>query len=295
MEDRKAKVMQVAIKLFANRGYHETSMQEIADQAGVSKGLLYKYFESKETLLVDVFMENHENMVERAKHIAIDQLLTPKEKLKKTIEVEFEGILGNKNYFNLITKSLLLERNKHLQPMLQQVRAELLDWHREMLLKVYGEPIKPIIWDMVMVFQGILKEYVSFIIEGKKTLSSSEVATFIVSSMDAVIETRKDQQPVIQEQHMSHYIFAQEKQQGTTEEKLIQQLNNLKTTIAKKVDVTDGTYQVLKETIQLFEQELLEKYPRMYLLQSLYLFLQKQLGERNELNIIDKLLKQIRE
>lgn len=43
--------METALDLFANVGFHSTSIQDIAKKAGISKGLLYNYFDSKEDLI----------------------------------------------------------------------------------------------------------------------------------------------------------------------------------------------------------------------------------------------------
>lgn len=50
-EEKSAKIKEAALDLFAEYTYHNTSVQQIASKAGVSKGLLYNYFESKEELL----------------------------------------------------------------------------------------------------------------------------------------------------------------------------------------------------------------------------------------------------
>lgn len=44
-------IMDAALEHFANEGYHATTINQIAQQAGISKGLIYNYFRSKETLL----------------------------------------------------------------------------------------------------------------------------------------------------------------------------------------------------------------------------------------------------
>jgi AcrR family transcriptional regulator len=41
--DRREKIIQAAMKLFAQKGYHATSMQEIAEQSGMAKGSIYNY------------------------------------------------------------------------------------------------------------------------------------------------------------------------------------------------------------------------------------------------------------
>jgi AcrR family transcriptional regulator len=53
-EERKALLLDTALKLFADEGYHNTTISKIARQAGISKGLMYNYFTSKEELLLEV-------------------------------------------------------------------------------------------------------------------------------------------------------------------------------------------------------------------------------------------------
>jgi AcrR family transcriptional regulator len=49
--DRKVVITDAALHVFAEEGYHSASMSLIAKKAGISKGLIYNYFESKEALL----------------------------------------------------------------------------------------------------------------------------------------------------------------------------------------------------------------------------------------------------
>lgn len=53
-EQTSIRLLQGALKVFARHGYHVSSMSEIAKEAGVSKGLAYHYFSSKEDLLVSI-------------------------------------------------------------------------------------------------------------------------------------------------------------------------------------------------------------------------------------------------
>jgi AcrR family transcriptional regulator len=49
------KLMRVSVELFAEHGYAQTSVQQIVDAAGVTKGALYHYFTSKDDLLFDIY------------------------------------------------------------------------------------------------------------------------------------------------------------------------------------------------------------------------------------------------
>lgn len=53
-EEKKTLIMDVALEHFANEGYFKTTINHIAKHAGISKGLMYNYFESKESLLSEI-------------------------------------------------------------------------------------------------------------------------------------------------------------------------------------------------------------------------------------------------
>ena len=53
-ETKRKQIMDAALELFANEGYHSTSISDIARAAKISKGLMYNYFDSKEELVNSV-------------------------------------------------------------------------------------------------------------------------------------------------------------------------------------------------------------------------------------------------
>ena len=56
-EDRPAEILDAALKVFAVKGFASTKLNEVAKEAGVSKGTVYLYFESKEALFKAVVTE----------------------------------------------------------------------------------------------------------------------------------------------------------------------------------------------------------------------------------------------
>src|SRR4051795_6722310 len=49
--DRRCQILDAALVCFAKRGFHQTSMHDISAEAGISVGLIYRYFESKEAVI----------------------------------------------------------------------------------------------------------------------------------------------------------------------------------------------------------------------------------------------------
>ena len=53
--DKRELIREAAIRVFSEKGYHETRADEIAQEAGVAVGTIYNYFKSKEDILLDIF------------------------------------------------------------------------------------------------------------------------------------------------------------------------------------------------------------------------------------------------
>jgi len=54
--------MDTALELFASKGFHTTPISKIAAAAGISKGLLYNYFDSKEDLIKSIIFNGLDNL-----------------------------------------------------------------------------------------------------------------------------------------------------------------------------------------------------------------------------------------
>lgn len=80
MEEKRRQILDAAVRVFARKGFHATRVGDIAAEAGVAHGLLYHYFDSKDSLLEAVFEENWSVLVarigsvEEADEPAVDQL-----------------------------------------------------------------------------------------------------------------------------------------------------------------------------------------------------------------------------
>jgi AcrR family transcriptional regulator len=57
-EEKRSLIMDTALEHFANNGYFNTTITHIARHAGISKGLMYNYFESKEALLSEIISKS---------------------------------------------------------------------------------------------------------------------------------------------------------------------------------------------------------------------------------------------
>ncbi|MQP23800.1 TetR family transcriptional regulator [Flavobacterium sp. LMO8] len=118
MSDKKEKVLETATKLFAELGFEKTSMALICKEAKVSKGLVYHHFESKESILIEIFTSSTHKIIES--NVIVDETIEPKDELKQLINNVFYQLENDKLFFqfnlNIMfqpsTRSLLEEHIK---------------------------------------------------------------------------------------------------------------------------------------------------------------------------------------
>jgi len=84
--DKRAVILDAALKTFVKRGYPETRVSEIASEAKVAEGTLYNYFKSKEDLLLALFDEKWGGIIDGIRK-KISRLDDPNKKLKVMFSV----------------------------------------------------------------------------------------------------------------------------------------------------------------------------------------------------------------
>lgn len=82
----KEKIIQESILLFERKGFSETSIQDIMDAIGATKGTFYYYFSSKEQLLMDIHIGYIDDLLERQATI-YNTSATNREKLDQMVKL----------------------------------------------------------------------------------------------------------------------------------------------------------------------------------------------------------------
>ncbi|MEO7003097.1 MAG: helix-turn-helix domain-containing protein [Ktedonobacterales bacterium] len=99
-EERERLILQAAEELFLERGFYETSIDDIAARVGIAKGTVYLHFPSKEELVLALFDKGRQYFL-----ACLDTILssaeTPPDKLRAVLEQVYNGMLGK--HFQLLT------------------------------------------------------------------------------------------------------------------------------------------------------------------------------------------------
>jgi AcrR family transcriptional regulator len=153
-EKSTTKIVFAAMELFSERGYQGTSMADIAKKAGVSKGLIYNYFEGKEGILLSILGEA---LDEGEKIMQIEEKVPSKEHLKNIIERFFQSSKENMSFYKMI---LPIAFQVHKFPFVQTLMIEKRDKFLEDGSKIFTdlgfEDGDMEAWHLGALFDGIM-------------------------------------------------------------------------------------------------------------------------------------------
>lgn len=153
--EKKKAILDVALQLFAEKGYAATSTNEIVKEASISKGLLYNYFESKEDILKTIILSfgaDFFDMIDPNRNATLN---------KKEMALFFD------KYFELLmtrTNELKLYMQLSIQPeatkILSEISPEILK-QEDMLFSYFanGKNSDILLIDFTVIINGLMLVY----------------------------------------------------------------------------------------------------------------------------------------
>ena len=126
-EQRRLQLLEVALARFAENGFHATSMDEIAEAAGVTKPVLYQHFPSKRALYVELLEDTGRQLLTNlAESTAAGE--TPRERVEGGYQAYFRFAVEQRNAFRLLLATASREESDFaaiLDEMIQAITESL--------------------------------------------------------------------------------------------------------------------------------------------------------------------------
>ncbi|MFC0522398.1 TetR/AcrR family transcriptional regulator [Pontibacillus salicampi] len=122
MKKNKPKYKQIidaAVEVIAENGYHASQVSKIARKAGVADGTIYLYFKNKEDILVSLFEQKMGQFIEKIEE-EIKTKSNAKEKLLSLIEMHYQQLAHN-HHLAIVTQLELRQSNKELRLKINDV------------------------------------------------------------------------------------------------------------------------------------------------------------------------------
>ncbi|MBO1513993.1 TetR/AcrR family transcriptional regulator [Metabacillus bambusae] len=198
MKEKEKKIIEAGISLFARKGYSSTSIQEIVDACGISKGAFYLYFKSKEALLLAAFKYQFQSIQSKLDALPIKDL-TPRETFIAQLVTQLEEIQKNKEFIIMQTREQTIPINSEVEEFVRKISSEIGSFYHTSLLNIYGTSINRFIYDLNMILQGIVHSYLKLIIFDKATIDLHKLASFILNRMDDLAAgfTSSNEEPIL--------------------------------------------------------------------------------------------------
>lgn len=279
LKEKEKGIMDAAIKLFGKKGYDATSVQEIVNEAGISKGAFYLHYKSKQALLLAIFQYYYDSFINEFKDLK-GRNLPPRELFIKQIEAQYRFILGQKEFLIMQARERIF--NESIGQMLNKMRNESTQSHKESLSSIYGEKINPYVWDLTMLVQGMMHPFLELLIFDKIKIDLYDLGKYILNQTDHLAEgliTSASSSPLLTEDIVMDMELPFHKVKIDKADVLIE----IEEAKAKYSDSKD-----LSITLEVLEEEIKKEEPRIPVIEGMLANLKKE-------NKLKKLQTQINE
>jgi AcrR family transcriptional regulator len=136
--ERKQQIYEAALACFNRKGYHQTTMDDIVVESGLSKGALYWYFDSKKALFISLLGDFMAPMGQEWEAIVADQAMTATQKMKTMLayfRAQFDEMV---EFFGLVIEAWA---QTHFDDDVQQLTHDLYQPYQALMKRILEEGI----------------------------------------------------------------------------------------------------------------------------------------------------------
>lgn len=286
----KQKILESAIRFFSEKGYMATSVQDIADDCGIAKGSLYKFFSSKEELFIEVYHSRQTKFLNEIEDISKDPSLSAREIFIRETEYQFEFFLKNQFFMQDIKEMAVC--GGEIASFLFQLRINLVNMNKDILIRRFGQEIEPNVWDLVLIYNGIVRAYFRLLAFEKKPLIIRNVAVYIVDRFEDVVASVLAMKPegILNDAIMNDYV-----QLGCggkvipVAEQRKELFETLLITI-RELDTTNFRKKELHDAIMILREETQQERPKSVLIQAMLNYLEQEHALKEDIGRLGRLI-----
>lgn len=155
MNQRKRKVIDSALQLFVEKGFQNTSIQEILDRSKISKGTFYNYFSSKNECFLAILEQARYEASLRRHELSLGKDPNDEQVLIEQIIVLMQ-INKEQNLVSLF-EGIFSSNDNELCSMLGRYRLYEVEWVANRFVDVLGESARPYTFELAITFFGMIQ------------------------------------------------------------------------------------------------------------------------------------------
>lgn len=288
MNDRKQHVIKMAHQLFIDKGFQATSIQDILEYSGISKGTFYNYFSSKNELLIALFKMIYKKMEHERNALLIGQDPSNIQIFIQQVELQMQTNRANK--LISLFEEVYFSNDAELKEFIKRGQLRMLRWTYERFLDIFGDSKKPYLVDCAIMFTGILHHNLKYVAMAHQSNTSiHQVVRYSVERVAKMVdEVAETGEQLIQPELLDSWLPNCHKATGPFQQKLDQTIATLKKLLYSSEESSKH-----HELLDFVQNELLHsKNPRRFLIESVLLSLKTDpiFSEKKELQQLDQLV-----
>lgn len=262
MNERKLHVIKVAHQLFINKGFHTTSIQDILDASGISKGTFYNYFSSKNELFKEVFTSLYVDLEKEREAILNGKDRTSLDPFIQ--QMEFQLRKNRANRVLPLFEEAFFSKDEELKQFITGVQIKTINWVFNRFIDIFGEQKKAYLLDGAIMFMGLLHQNLRYeaLAHGKND-NLQLVVQFTVDKIVHIIEeSYRTKSQLFEPELINNWIPKDQNKHENLRRRLREEIETLK----GKLGENEMKY---VELVEFIEDELIDaKKPRKFLIES---------------------------
>ncbi len=186
MNPKKQQILTAAYKLFINKGYNPSSIQDILDEAGVSKGTFYNYFGSKSECLMAIMESIGSEIRQQRLAAALGMLTNDPEVLAEQLYIRIKLNL-EKNLFSLY-ESIFYSQDPELKSFSVKQYTLEMEWISSRIVDVFGKEAAPYALENAAFVHGYVQQLIHlWRLVSIDELPAEKLSSFVVRRLQATI------------------------------------------------------------------------------------------------------------
>lgn len=268
MNEKEIAIIEAAIKLFAQKGFSSTSIQEIAISSGISKGAFYLHFKSKEALLLAILNYYFEQLKDEILNYEDDDT-EPKEVFLKQLNGFLRNSIQHHEFIIMISREQSIPLNDSTKKLISKMQIEIHAIYHKAFLEIFGEEAMPYLWDLSVMAEGIMNSYIKVLLFNKENLHLERLSQFIFNRIETIfkdLSSGKEESVLTQEAMMklldkTNAFLEKDTEDITTVIKKMKQILTCHGSLENSAD--------LNVSLEVIEAELLRQSPRAAVFQGM--------------------------
>jgi AcrR family transcriptional regulator len=189
IDERRAQLIELGTRLFSTRSYEDISIDDVAEQAGISKGLLYHYFGGKREFYVEVIRAASQELLKLTEP---DPSLPPAQRLRAAVDAHLNYVQSHSSVYGAIYRGGMA-----ISPEVSAILEE----HREVVLSYFLKDFgitkpRPVLraalraW--IAMFEGACLDWISH-----QELDRTELRELVIAGHAAMLTKAAEMDPKV--------------------------------------------------------------------------------------------------